>query len=89
VFVLSKKFDIPEADIIETVDIKLNNPIIFLGFAGPGLVGGIAVSHIIDKLELKQIAHMRSKYIPPAVVFFNGDLRHPFRIYSNAQETYA
>jgi uncharacterized protein len=80
---LLEKSGIDETEIIEVGDRKLNAPLIILGFAGPGLVGGIAVSHIIEKLGLKQIAHVRSKYIPPAVVFFNGKLKHPFRIYSD------
>jgi uncharacterized protein len=72
---LLEKSEIDETEIIEVGNHKLNTPLIILGFAGPGLVGGIAVSHIIEKLGLKQIAHIRSKYIPPAVVFFNGKLR--------------
>ena len=43
-----------EVSIIETEEVKLNEPLFVLGFAGPGLVGGIAVAHIIEQLEMKQ-----------------------------------
>lgn len=74
---------IPEVEIVETEKAELKEPLVILGFAGAGLVGGIAVSYIIDQLGMKKIAHVRSKYMPPAVVFMDGKLRHPFRIYSD------
>lgn len=80
---MASKNEIPEVKIIETEKIKLKNPLVILGFAGVGLVGGIAVAHIIEQLEMREIAHLRSRYIPPAVVFMKGKLRHPFRIHSN------
>lgn len=72
-----------ETRIIETSTVKLDSPLTIFGFAGPGLVGGIAVMHIIDSLKMEEVAHIRSKRIPPAVVFLNGQLRYPFRIYGN------
>jgi uncharacterized protein len=72
-----------EARIIETAKINLDEPLTIFGFAGAGLVGGIAVMHIIDSLKMKEIAHVRSKSIPPAVVFLDGQLRYPLRIYGN------
>ncbi len=77
----------PEAEVFEIEKIKLNNPIIFAGFVGAGLVGSIAVGYIIEKLKMKEIAYMRSKYLPPATVFIRGRLRHPFRFYSNKKRT--
>ena len=73
----------PEAEVFEIQKVKLNNPIIFAGFVGAGLVGSIAVGYIIEKLKMKEIGYMRSKYLPPATVFTQGRLRHPFRFYSN------
>jgi uncharacterized protein len=54
-----------------------------MGFTGPGLVGNIAVTHLINRLDMDIIAHVESRYLPPAVVFIDGLLRHPFRIYAN------
>lgn len=80
---MSGKGQIPEVAVVETEKTKLEQPLVILGFAGAGLVGGIAVSHIIEELDMKEIAHVRSRYMPPAVVFMEGKLRHPFRIYSD------
>lgn len=77
----------PEAEVFEIVESKLNNPIIFAGFVGAGLVGPLSVGHIIEKLNMKEIGYMRSKYLPPSTVFIQGRLRHPFRFYSNDEGT--
>ncbi|MGI0081768.1 MAG: proteasome assembly chaperone family protein [Nitrosopumilaceae archaeon] len=77
----------PEAEVHELAEIKLDNPIIFAGFVGAGLAGSIAVGYIIEKLKMKEIGYMRSKYLPPATVFIQGRLRHPFRFYANKSGT--
>jgi len=66
---------------------KLSSPIIFAGFVGAGLAGPIAVGYMIEKLKMKEIGYLRSKYLPPATVFIQGRLRHPFRFYSNKSGT--
>jgi uncharacterized protein len=73
----------PEAEVYEIKKIKLNSPIILAGFVGAGLAGTISLGYIIEKLKMKEIGYMRSKYLPPATVFIQGRLRHPFRFYSN------
>jgi uncharacterized protein len=77
----------PEAEVYELKKVKLNNPIIFAGFVGAGLAGPLAVGYIIEKLKMKEIGYMRSKYLPPATVFIQGRLRHPFRFYANKSGT--
>ncbi len=77
----------PEAEVYELKKVKLNSPIIFAGFVGAGLAGPLAVGYIIEKLKMKEIDYMRSKYLPPATVFIQGRLRHPFRFYSNKSGT--
>jgi uncharacterized protein len=62
---------------------KLNAPILIAGFPGPGLVGSISTSYIIDKLDMYQIACVESEHIAPGVIYVGGKLRHPFRLYSN------
>ncbi len=79
--------DFPEAKVFETKKISLESPIIFAGFVGAGLVGPLAINHIIEKLEMKEIGVMRSKYLPPSTVFMRGRLRHPFRFYANKEGT--
>jgi len=82
---MAKEF--PEAEVFELEKIDLKSPIVFAGFVGAGLVGPIAINHIIDQLEMKEIAVMRSKYLPPSTVFMRGRLRHPFRFYADEKGT--
>jgi len=77
----------PEAEVFEIKKIELKSPIIFAGFVGAGLVGPLAINHIIDKLKMEEIGVMRSKYLPPSTVFMRGRLRHPFRFYANPEGT--
>jgi uncharacterized protein len=79
--------EFPEAEVFEIKKKELKNPIIFAGFVGAGLVGPVAINHIIDKLEMEEIAVMRSRYLPPSTVFMRGRLRHPFRFYANPDGT--
>ena len=67
--------------------IKLNNPILIAGFPGPGLVGSISINYVIKKLEMQQIFCFESEFIVPGVIFMDGKLHHPFRIYSNSEGT--
>ena len=82
---VNKEF--PEAEVYEIRNKKLKNPIIFAGFVGAGLVGPVAINHIIEKLKMEEIGVMRSKYLPPSTVFMRGRLRHPFRFYANQEGT--
>jgi uncharacterized protein len=67
--------------------IKLNNPLLIAGFPGPGLVGSISINYVIKKLEMQQIFCFESEFIVPGVIFMDGKLHHPFRIYSNSEGT--
>src|SRR6266542_6146978 len=62
---------------------KLRSPILIAGFPGPGLVGSISTSYIINKLHMQQIACVESEFIVPGVIYVGGKLRHPFRLYAN------
>lgn len=74
--------ELPEAEVVETKKVEPHRPLLILGFIGPGLVGSIAVSHLVRELKMEEIAHLRSKYLPPVAVFLEGRLHHPFRIYA-------
>jgi len=77
----------PEAEVFEIKKIDYNSPIVFAGFVGAGLAGPLSVGYIIEKLQMKEVGYMRSKYLPPSTVFIQGRLRHPFRFYSNKKGT--
>lgn len=58
-----------------------DNPVVIGGFVGPGFVGLISASYLVEQMGLQQVAHVSSQHIPPVAVFVGGKLRHPFRIY--------
>ena len=66
-----------------------NEPIIFAGFVGAGLVGPLSIGHMIAEMDMKEIAYVRSKHIPPSTVFTSGRLRYPFEYMLMMQERYA
>lgn len=70
-----------EISIIETTRIKVENPIIICGLPDVGLVGVIAVSHIIKSLNMEEAAYIDSELFPPVVVFHKGVPTYPLRIY--------
>ena len=79
--------EFPDAEVFEYKKTEFNNPIVFAGFVGAGLVGPIAINHIIEQLDMSEIAVMRSKHLPPSTVFMKGRLRHPFRFYADKKGT--
>jgi uncharacterized protein len=74
-----------ETGIVELESVKFDQPIVFGGFLGPGLVGPVTAGYIIEKLDMHEIAHVRSQHIPPVTVYIGAKLRHPFRIYSDSK----
>ena len=66
-------------------NLQKNKSILIAGFPGPGLVGSISTSYIIEKLNMHQIACVESEYISPGVIYVDGKLRHPFRLYANEE----
>jgi len=72
----------PLAKVVQ-VKKKLNSPILIAGFPGAGLIGSISTSYNINRLHMDQIACVESESIVPGVIYAEGKLRHPFRLYSN------
>jgi uncharacterized protein len=67
--------------------IRLNDAILIAGFPGPGIVGAMGASYIIEQQKMHQIAYVDSDFITPGVIYIGGRLRHPFRIYANDDGT--
>jgi uncharacterized protein len=63
--------------------IRLNDAIMIAGFPGPGIVGAMSASYIIEQQKMHQIAYVDSDFITPGVMYIGERLRHPFRIYAN------
>lgn len=74
-----------EISIVETKPLKTVKPIVLTGFQDTGLIGVLAVTHLINVLQMEEVAHIRSKYIAPLKVIVGSDFRNvnPFRMYAN------
>jgi uncharacterized protein len=75
---------------MEDIRIKSNDPegenlIVLLGFPGSGLVGSIALAHMIDELEFEHIGNITSKYFPPLAMMVDGIVNAPMRIFQKDQ----
>ncbi|MDF1539184.1 MAG: PAC2 family protein [Candidatus Thorarchaeota archaeon] len=76
----------PEAQVVQTKEFKMDQPLLICGFPSAGVVGTIAAGAIIEQFDMEEVAHIRSKYMPSAAVFIDGRLRHPFRIYASEKQ---
>ncbi len=65
----------------ETEKIDSTNPIILCGLPDVGLVGIIAVSHIIKETGMVEVGYIDSDLFPPVVVFHHGEPKYPIRIF--------
>lgn len=72
-----------EIKIVEKEGIKVTSPVVIEGFPDIGLVGAIAVSHIVDQLNLNEVAYIESPFFPPVMVLHKGILTEPVRIFGN------
>ncbi len=70
-----------EIRVIETSPIaKIDHCLV--GFPDVGLVGLIAVNHVINALGLMESGYIESDLFPPVIVVHQGDPKAPIRIYS-------
>ncbi len=76
----------PEAQVVQTREIDMKQPLLVCCFPSAGVVGTIAAQTLIEKFEMKEVAHVRSRHMPSAAVFQDGRLRHPFRIYGHEEK---
>ena len=70
--------EFPEAEVFEIKKTELNSPIIFAGFVGAGLVGPLAINHIITELKMTDeefLYHLMDKE-EMAIFHKNNDLLH-------------
>jgi uncharacterized protein len=57
--------------------------IMLLGFPDVGLVGVIAASHLVEELDLAEVAYMESKMFPPLIVLHDGLPHSTIRVFGN------
>jgi uncharacterized protein len=73
-----------KSKIIQTAKIEapLTSPSFLMGFPGVGMIGIIVATELIQKIEdVVQIGYLVSEDLPPISIFYDGELKHPFRIY--------
>jgi uncharacterized protein len=74
---------------IDVVDeeVSLDRPVLIEGFPGVGLVGKMAVDHIIDALEMDLYANVYCDSIPPVATYRKDErqLVTPVRLYVDAE----
>ena len=56
------------------------------GFPGVGLVGPMAISYVIDKLQMKYVGYVESPSFPPLVSIHKGEPVSPIRLYCSEKE---
>lgn len=71
-----------DVKIIERQKIPSGVTMLF-GFPDVGLVGVIAASHMISELDLREVAYLDSKLLPPLIVLHEGLPHSPIRIFGN------
>jgi uncharacterized protein len=64
-------------------DYNLKGYTLLEGFPGAGLVGSMACSYIIEKLDMEYIGYIESDYFPPIATIHNGVPMFPARIYKD------
>jgi uncharacterized protein len=69
-----------EVKIIEKTKVPSGATLVF-GFPDVGLVGVIAASHLIDELNLSEVAYLDSKLLPPLIVLHEGLPHSSIRIF--------
>ncbi|KKK95068.1 hypothetical protein LCGC14_2676530 [marine sediment metagenome] len=72
--------------VIENIAVEIKEGATFiLGFAGIGLIGTIVANTLIEQLsDIQEIGFITSEYLPPISVFYQGVLKHPFRLLYSA-----
>lgn len=73
--------------ITQTKEIELKNPIVFVTYPGPGIVGPIISREMVKSLGLKEIGFFKSNVLSPVTIFSENVLKHPYLLYSNDEGT--
>jgi len=73
--------------VVQTKEIEFNNPIVFVTYPSPGIVGPIIARQMIESLGLKEIGFFKSDSLSPVTIFMNNVLHHPYLLYANDEGT--
>jgi len=67
--------------IIENKKIDVENPIIIEGVPDMGLVGSIAVGHMVQEQNFEEVGYIKSDLFPPVMVVHDRKVLNPVRIF--------
>lgn len=73
--------------IVQTKEVVFNNPVVFVTFPTPGIVGPIIARQMIKDLDLEEIGFFKSDSLSPVTIFMENILRHPYLLYANKEGT--
>lgn len=75
------------AQISVVEDVELTDPVVVEGFPGVGLVGSIAVSHLIETYEMVHYANVHCEGLPRVATYESSDpsLTTPVRLYADPE----
>ena len=74
-----------EIAIIETKKIDMDNPIIIEGVPDIGLVGSIAVSHMVAEQNFEEVGYIKSDLFLPVMVVHGRKVLNPVRIFQKGK----
>jgi uncharacterized protein len=76
------------AHIKELMDVDMESPVLVEGLPGVGLVGKIAVDHLVDELDMDLYGTVHCATLAPVGVYHEGerDVKPPVRIYAAPDE---
>ncbi len=60
--------------------VKINRPLVMVGFYSPGLIGTLVSQYIVKKEDAEQIGYIKTD-LPPVAMISKGRVEHPVRIY--------
>ena len=69
-------------DLYKFKDVDLKDGTVMVGHPSVGMISSIAISYLVDKLDLDQIAALDSDQFPPISLIFNNKPKCPARIYA-------
>jgi len=70
-----------EISIVEVEPIQGRDLIFIEGFPDVGLVGAIATSYIVDRLEMREAGYIDAELLPPLISVRNEQIKELIRIY--------
>ncbi|NPD89948.1 MAG: proteasome assembly chaperone family protein [Asgard group archaeon] len=73
--------------IVQTKEQEFDNPVVYVTFPSPGIIGPIIARQMIESLGLYEIGFFKSDSLSPVTIFMENVLKHPYLLYSNKAGT--